>query len=75
MRIFITGATGVIGRRVVPLCLTRGHQVTAVTRSAKGRAALEKLGATAVAPKRFITRSLLAGRAAGIPSAGTRGSW
>lgn len=30
MRIFVTGATGVIGRRVVPLLLSRGHSVTAM---------------------------------------------
>jgi nucleoside-diphosphate-sugar epimerase len=28
MKIFITGATGVIGRRVVPLLLAKGHEVT-----------------------------------------------
>lgn len=36
MRIFITGATGVIGRRVVPLLLVKGHEVTIATRE-KGR--------------------------------------
>lgn len=30
MRIFVSGATGVIGRRVVPLLLAQGHSVTAV---------------------------------------------
>nr|WP_292571507.1 NAD(P)-dependent oxidoreductase [Mesorhizobium sp.] len=33
MRIAVTGATGVIGRRTVPLLLATGHQVTAVVRS------------------------------------------
>lgn len=32
MRIFITGATGVIGRRVVPLLLEAGHEVTVAMR-------------------------------------------
>ncbi|MGW7681973.1 NAD-dependent epimerase/dehydratase family protein [Kribbella sp. NPDC054772] len=32
MRIFVAGATGVIGRRLVPLLLADGHQVTALTR-------------------------------------------
>jgi 2-alkyl-3-oxoalkanoate reductase len=32
MNIFVTGATGVIGRRVVPLLLGQGHQVTVATR-------------------------------------------
>jgi 2-alkyl-3-oxoalkanoate reductase len=33
MRIFLTGATGVVGRRVVPLFAAGGHDVTAVVRS------------------------------------------
>jgi nucleoside-diphosphate-sugar epimerase len=36
MRIFLTGATGVIGRRVVPLLLAKRHEVTVATR-AEGR--------------------------------------
>ncbi len=34
MRIFVSGATGVIGRRVVPLLLAQGNSVTALVRSA-----------------------------------------
>lgn len=34
MRIAIIGATGMVGRRVVDEALSRGHQVTAVTRDA-----------------------------------------
>jgi nucleoside-diphosphate-sugar epimerase len=33
MKVFITGATGVIGRRVVPLLLAKGHEVTVATRA------------------------------------------
>ncbi|NIK56796.1 NAD-dependent epimerase/dehydratase family protein [Kribbella shirazensis] len=32
MRIFIAGATGAVGRRLVPLLVTRGHEVTALSR-------------------------------------------
>lgn len=32
MRILVTGATGVLGRRVVPLLVAEGHDVTAVAR-------------------------------------------
>jgi 2-alkyl-3-oxoalkanoate reductase len=39
MRIFLTGGTGVIGRRVVPLLLEREHEVTVAAR-ANGRRAL-----------------------------------
>src|ERR671932_756223 len=48
MQIFVTGATGVIGRRVVPLLLAAGHQVTAVARTPEKSAALERMGAAAV---------------------------
>lgn len=37
-----------IGRRVVPICITRGHHVTASSRSVDARAALQRLGAHAV---------------------------
>jgi 2-alkyl-3-oxoalkanoate reductase len=33
MRVFVAGATGAIGRRLVPLLVSHGHQVTATTRS------------------------------------------
>jgi nucleoside-diphosphate-sugar epimerase len=49
MRILVTGASGVIGRRVVPLLVGAGHSVTAVARSEAKRAAIAKAGATAVA--------------------------
>jgi len=48
MRIFIAGATGVIGRRLVPLLVAAGHQVTAVGRTPEKRAALERMGGAAV---------------------------
>src|SRR5215510_2167015 len=48
MRIFITGASGVIGRRAVPLLVDAGHRVTAVGRSPEKLAALGKAGAEPV---------------------------
>ncbi len=48
MRIFITGATGVIGRRVIPQLAAEGHQITAIGRTLTKRAALEQSGAKAV---------------------------
>jgi nucleoside-diphosphate-sugar epimerase len=49
MRIFVAGATGVVGRRAVPLLLERGHRVTAVGRTPEKRAALQREGADALA--------------------------
>jgi nucleoside-diphosphate-sugar epimerase len=46
MRILVMGATGVIGRRVVPLLLAEGHEVTAVGRSTDRLAQLARIGAT-----------------------------
>ncbi len=48
MRVLVTGATGVIGRRLVPLLAAEGHQVGAVTRSAAKAEALKQAGATLV---------------------------
>jgi nucleoside-diphosphate-sugar epimerase len=48
-RIFVTGATGVVGARAVPLLIAAGNDVTAVGRSPEKRAQLESLGARAVA--------------------------
>ena len=48
MRVFVAGGTGVIGRRLVPQLVARGHQVTATTTSAGKLALLEQLGAEGV---------------------------
>lgn len=48
MRIFVAGASGVIGLRLVPLLVAAGHQVAGMTRSREKVAGLEALGAHAV---------------------------
>jgi nucleoside-diphosphate-sugar epimerase len=53
MRIFVAGATGVVGRRTIPLLVEAGHEVTAVGRTAGKRQLLERLGARAVATDLF----------------------
>ena len=48
MRVFVAGATGVIGRRAVARLVARGHQVTGVSRTPEKDALLESLGARPV---------------------------
>ncbi len=56
--IVITGATGVVGRRAVSQLLAAGHRVAGVTRSARGRGVLERLGARAIDADVFDDASL-----------------
>ena len=44
MRVFVAGGSGVIGRRLVPQLVARGHQVTATTTSEAKLGHLERLG-------------------------------
>lgn len=48
-RVFLAGATGVLGRRLVPLLLAHGHQVTGLARSAASADRIRALGAEPVA--------------------------
>ena len=48
MRVFVAGGTGVIGRRLVPQLVARGHQVTATTTNAGKLGLLEQLGAEGI---------------------------
>jgi nucleoside-diphosphate-sugar epimerase len=48
MRIFLAGATGAIGRRLVPLLIQAGHDVVGTTREPQRARALEAAGARAV---------------------------
>jgi nucleoside-diphosphate-sugar epimerase len=87
-RIFVTGATGVIGRRVVPSLVAAGHDVTAVGRSAEKLDAVRRMGAAGVLLDVFdadATTRAVAGHdvvinlATHMPSSSTRmflpGSW
>jgi nucleoside-diphosphate-sugar epimerase len=48
MKVFLAGATGALGRRLVPLLVARGHDVVGMTRSSAKVGALRELGAEPV---------------------------
>jgi hypothetical protein len=48
VHVFLAGATGVLGRRVLPLLRAEGHRVTALTRTDAGAAAVRTAGGTPV---------------------------
>src|SRR6516162_8528432 len=58
MKIFLAGASGAIGRRLTPLLLAEGHQVTGITRNAQTARALEAAGLIAVVVDVFQANAL-----------------
>jgi 2-alkyl-3-oxoalkanoate reductase len=60
MRIFIAGATGAIGRQLVPKLVERGHEVAALTRSARSEGAARALGAEPVEGDALDRESVIA---------------
>lgn len=48
MRVFVAGATGAVGKRLIPQLITHGHQVFGTTSRAENVDALRALGATPV---------------------------
>src|SRR5919112_4759598 len=48
MRVFVAGATGSIGKQLVPRLVEAGHEVHGMARSESKRAMLHELGAVAV---------------------------
>jgi nucleoside-diphosphate-sugar epimerase len=67
MNIFLAGATGVIGRRLVPLLRDAGHAVTGTTRSAEKAAALQTLGVRSTVVDVYDARALLKAMSAAYP--------
>jgi nucleoside-diphosphate-sugar epimerase len=58
MDIFVTGATGVLGRAVVPMLIAEGHRVRGLARSEENRVLLRTMGAEPVAADLFAADSL-----------------
>ncbi len=58
MKVFVAGATGAIGRSLVPQLVEAGHQVTAITRSKEKLGALYELGAEPILCDVFDTGRL-----------------
>jgi 2-alkyl-3-oxoalkanoate reductase len=48
MKVFVAGATGAVGRRLVPVLVANGHEVAALTRSAEKADSLRAAGADPV---------------------------
>ncbi len=59
MQIFVTGATGVLGKAVVPRLLADGHVVYALSRSEANKEVLQRLGAKPVPADLFDSQALV----------------
>jgi 2-alkyl-3-oxoalkanoate reductase len=69
MRVFLAGATGVVGTPLVPQLLDAGHEVTAMTRSVLRAAQLEAVGADPVVCDVFDADGVRAAMAGAAPDA------
>ncbi|TME28732.1 MAG: NAD-dependent epimerase/dehydratase family protein, partial [Chloroflexi bacterium] len=45
MKVFVAGATGAIGKQLVPRLVAAGHEVVGMTSKESNRALLDELGA------------------------------
>ncbi len=69
MRVFLAGATGVIGRQLVPMLVQSGHEVIGLARSKARRAAVEQLGIDAAVADALDRDALVAAVVAAQPDA------
>src|SRR4051812_49193330 len=67
LKIFLAGAAGVIGRRLVPLLIERGYEVHGTTRSSARASDLERWGARPVLLDAFDRRAVMGAVAAVRP--------
>jgi nucleoside-diphosphate-sugar epimerase len=68
MKVFLAGAAGAIGRRLLPLLLRAGHDVTGTTRSAEKAQALERAGARPAVLDAFDAPAIMAAVRAAAPA-------
>lgn len=68
MKVFLAGASGVIGRRLTPMLVGAGHEVTAMTRSEAKTGALREAGAEPVVCDVFDAEALRSVVAAAAPN-------
>jgi nucleoside-diphosphate-sugar epimerase len=69
MRVFVAGGTGVVGQRLVPQLVARGHRVTATTTSTAKLGLVQQLGAEAMVMDGLDATSVRAAVAAARPDA------
>jgi nucleoside-diphosphate-sugar epimerase len=67
MRVFITGATGALGRHLVPMLVAAGHEVTATTRTPGKVAQLRQVGAEPVVVDGLDREAVIAAVRAAAP--------
>lgn len=58
MKVLVAGATGAIGRELVPRLVAAGHEVVGMARSASKREALSEMGATTVLADALIAEQV-----------------
>src|SRR5262245_65540679 len=68
LKVFLPGASGAIGRRLVPLLLRAGHQVTGTTRSPQTAKELERAGVTPAVLDIFDAPTVIAAVVAAAPA-------
>lgn len=67
MRVFVTGATGAVGRHLVPMLVAAGHEVTATTKTPGKAAQLREAGAVAVIVDGLDRAAVIAAVRAAVP--------
>jgi nucleoside-diphosphate-sugar epimerase len=58
MKIFVAGATGALGKQLVPRLVAHGHEVTGTTRTEAKAALLSEMGATAIVVDALIAEQV-----------------